>query len=241
MMRFQGLQDVSGLLPAEEERKAVLDNRVRSFFRKIGLSVGEEAIDKLYIYASELLRWNRAYNLVSRKLNWDDLVFLMLDSLTPLSVKGLIKEGLKVLDVGSGAGMPGIPLFICSKGIELVLLEPVRKKVTFMRHIIRTLSLSGASVIAARMESLLKDKEKFGDGFDLLISRAAMPPIQLLMQSPPCLSDGGKVLVFASAGDVKDIKRESVRLAKRGLEVCDMRSTARFLGKDNYLVIAKKL
>jgi len=224
----------------ERYRRESLEARLGSLFKKIGLTVDDERMGKIFWYASELWRWNRAYNLVSRKLEWEGLVELILDSLTPLSLKGLFRPGIRVLDVGAGAGMPGIPLLILSDGFELDLLEPIRKKVTFMRHVIRSLSLEGAKVIPERVESLSQSKGS-GNTYDIVISRAAMLPGDFFKKAAPLLKEGGKALGFAGPGEVKEIRRESATWAQRGLEMEGIKSVSRLTGKENHLVIAKKI
>lgn len=229
------------LIDQVDAREEYLISRLDAFFRRIGVPLGEEAAKKLYIYALELWRWNRAYNLISRKLDWDGLVDLIIDSLTPLSIKGLLQPGITVLDVGSGAGMPGIPLLICSGGFNLDLLEPVRKKVTFMRHAIRTLSLEGALVVPFRLEALLKDRKRHDVKYDLVLSRAAMSPIQILYSSAGLLNEHGRAVIFVGPGDIAGIKRESVKLSQHGIVVKETRSVTRLTGKEKFLVIANKI
>ncbi len=233
VQQFQGEEELN--------KRHTLEKRINSFLKRLGMTLRDEQVEKLYHYSLELWRWNKAYNLVSRKLEWDELVDLVLDSITPLSLRGLLRPDMRALDVGAGAGMPGIPLLVCSDGFILELLEPTRKKVTFMRHAIRSLSLSGATVIAERLEDLVRMRDKYVERYDLVMSRAAMPPLVLLRRTLPLIKKGGSALVFVGSGDVPEIKKESSKLAQKGLEIEQIKSLTRLTGKDKSLVLAKKV
>lgn len=223
------------------DKREVFVALIGNFFKKLGMAPGEETLEKLQLYTYELWRWNKAYNLISRKLDQEGLFELVLDSLTPLSINGLFRPEMKVLDVGAGAGMPGIPLFICSGGFILELVEPVRKKVTFMRHVVRVLSLNKVTVTAERLESLSRKRGIYSGRYDLVMSRAAMAPVAFLRNSITFLKEGGRALVFVGPGDASEIRKESIKWAQKGLQIQEIKSVARVTGKDKYLVLAKKV
>jgi 16S rRNA (guanine527-N7)-methyltransferase len=121
----------------------------------LGLVVGAEQQRQLALYAGELVRWNRRINLVARKTGFQDLMEKhFLDSLTLLAlVDPSLEEGpARLLDIGTGAGFPGLVLAVARPELEVILVEPRRKRVSFLRHVIRLLGLENVTVLACRIE-----------------------------------------------------------------------------------------
>jgi len=107
-------------------------------------------VSSFMTYLAELKKWNKAYNLTSLKTDEDIVVKHFLDSL--LYLKAMPEGEISVMDVGSGAGFPGIPIKIMRPDVKMYLLEPSRKKVGFLRHIIGVLGLDGIEVVERRVE-----------------------------------------------------------------------------------------
>lgn len=129
------------------------------------------------------------------------------DSLTVLDY---IKEGDKVLDLGAGAGFPGIPLRI-EKDFDLTLIDSVNKKVNFMNETIQILGLSNARAIHTRAEDFAKENR---EGFDMVVSRAVANMSTLSELCLPFVKVGG--LFIALKGPKAD---EEVKLAANALEI----------------------
>ena len=119
-------------------------------------SISQEEISRFDIYLRELKAWNEKFNLTAIKEDREIVIKHFLDSLTPLR---LIKPGSILLDIGSGAGFPGIPLKIVEPSLNITLIDSVNKKVTFMKHIIEELGLSGIEAIHTRAEDLAKTRK----------------------------------------------------------------------------------
>jgi 16S rRNA (guanine527-N7)-methyltransferase len=172
--------------------------------RAMGIQLDERAIDRLFIYFNELERWNRKINLVSRQQHdWVRIHFL--DSLAPLGL-GLLGEAARVVDLGAGAGFPGVPLKIAMEGIFLGMAEASGKKCAWLKHITRLLEIDETMVLEGRFEGL-SGNEWTGD-FDVAVSRAAAKPWKILNLARPFLTPGGKVLVYTTEALVeKDLGR----------------------------------
>src|SRR5581483_1522907 len=99
----------------------------------------------------ELIRWNRRVNLTAIREEREIVVKHFLDSLFPLTLLNP-SEGARWIDIGSGAGFPGLVLKIARPHLEMTLVESAQRKATFLHHIIGTLGLTGVSVIHDRLE-----------------------------------------------------------------------------------------
>ncbi len=117
----------------------------------LNLHLDDAALDRLHIYFLELKRWSRKMNLIARGSRDEQIIENhFLDSLTLLPL--LDGPGAHLLDVGSGAGFPGIVCGIADQAIALTLVEPRLKRVSFLRHVVRTLMLEKVEVVAGRIE-----------------------------------------------------------------------------------------
>lgn len=119
--------------------------------RSLKLVLQDRVIDGLLVYLFELTRWSKKMNLVGKALSVKQIVENhFLDSLTLLHCLG---DGeIHMLDVGSGAGFPGLVCKTANKNLVLSIVEPRLKRVSFLRHITRTLRLDGVEILAARIE-----------------------------------------------------------------------------------------
>ena len=161
--------------------------------RHLGIELSEQQLAQFDVYKKELLQWNAKTNLISENSSCEIITRHFLDSLTALQF--IDKPTARMIDVGCGAGFPGLPLKIALPTVELYLLETNRKKVSFLKHVLRRLNLSDVVVIHERTENIIKIdiwKEKF----DVLISRAAFKLSELLTQGEYFLVRGGKLLAL---------------------------------------------
>jgi 16S rRNA (guanine527-N7)-methyltransferase len=117
---------------------------------EIGLET--QAVERLFVYFTELARWSRKINLIAKGTGEAEILENhFLDSLTLLPLLA-VSENYHLLDVGTGAGFPGLVCKAARPGLTVTLLEPRLKRVSFLRHVIRTLGLAGVEVLAGRVE-----------------------------------------------------------------------------------------
>ena len=169
-------------------------------FAGAGLSVPAEAAEKLLAHAGELLRWNRSIRLTAITAPEEIAVKHILDSLLLLAFSPF--PG-RILDFGSGAGYPGIPLAITLPGSQVVLLESSRKKCAFLSHLRRVLPLPNAEVVAGRLSA--GHPLPIGR-FDHIVTRATLPEGEAVPLLFPYLAPGGRILLMRGPG--KKGKRE---------------------------------
>ena len=172
---------------------------------ELGVTLSDRQLDQFEIYFHQLTEWNKRANLTAI-IEYDAVqVKHFLDSLTVwLTAKEVLESSasrpIRVMDVGSGAGLPGLALKIAFPDIQLALVESVAKKTSFMRHVIDTLNLEGVSVYTGRAEELGRGND-LRDRFDMVVVRAlAKLPLLLEFGLPFCKTDGCLV-AFKHGGD----------------------------------------
>jgi len=173
---------------AESETAELLRNGLK----KLGLTVRDELISAFMMFLSELKRWNRAYNLTGLKKDEDIVIKHFLDSL--LYLRAIPDGEIKVADIGSGAGFPGIPIKIIRPEIEIYLIEPTKKKSAFLRHITRQLSLNKTEVIEKRIEEVRANQE-LSSSVDVAISRALFSIKEFIKKASYILKPGGTLIL----------------------------------------------
>jgi 16S rRNA (guanine527-N7)-methyltransferase len=172
----------------ETENKHLLLEGAKAF----GIHLDEKRVEAFDLYVRELLKWNQKINLTGIRTEKGITIKHFLDS---FSVYPHLPLSSSLLDIGSGAGFPGIPLKIVQPFFRVTLIDSVRKKVDFQRHIIRMLRLKEIEVIHGRIQ----DKEfleRMGERFDIVISRAFSDLQTLLVLSFPFLKKGGMILAM---------------------------------------------
>jgi 16S rRNA (guanine527-N7)-methyltransferase len=136
---------------------------LREGLAELGLAVPAPASDQLLAYRDELARWGRVHNLTSVREPERMVPVHLLDSLA-LSPH---VRGPRLADVGSGGGLPGVPLAIVHPGLEVRLIEPRAKRAAFLAHVVRILGLRNVIVERSRVEDVPR-----GAGFDTVTTRA---------------------------------------------------------------------
>ena len=122
---------------------------------KIGIKLPDEQLNEFYEYMQLLLEWNEKMNLTAITDPEEVIKKHFVDSIT---IKKYIKEENRLIDVGTGAGFPGIPLKIVDKSIKLTLLDSLNKRINFLNEIIEKLNLKEVNTIHSRAEEYAKNK-----------------------------------------------------------------------------------
>lgn len=135
---------------------------------KLGISLSGEKIEKFLIYMEELKSWNQRANLTAIKRDQEIVIKHFLDSLSCyLAMKDI--PG-RLVDIGTGAGFPSLPLKILLPGIKCTLIEAKKKRTNFLHHLIKKLNIENVAVVKSRAEEIARGKNR--ESFDLAVGRA---------------------------------------------------------------------
>lgn len=168
----------------------------------LGISLSQEQIDQFQLFYHELVRWNEMFNLTAITGYAEVQVKHFLDSLAalPLLAEELGEplppnRPLHLVDVGSGAGFPGVPLKIVAPRLKLTLMDGTGKKVRFLGELISTLGLKNAVVVHGRAEELGRSTAHRGQ-YDLVAARAVAPLNSLAEYLLPLVRRGGLAVIY---------------------------------------------
>jgi 16S rRNA (guanine527-N7)-methyltransferase len=173
--------------------------------RTLGIEVDEGVTAQFSVHASELIKWNRKINLTAITNPRNIAIKHFLDSLAPAHY---IPDAARLLDIGAGGGFPGIPLKILKPSLSVLLIDGVRKKVNFLKHVLRTLNLENIAALQIRAENLAKEPE-FANSFDAIISRALSDLTPFVKCALPLLAPQGAIMAMKGKVDPKEL--EAVR------------------------------
>ena len=171
---------------------AMFHEQVRQFGSKDASANVQQQMEQFLRYQQELLDWNTRMNLTAITEPEEVLIRHFLNSLSLLSAYD--QPHTHLLDIGSGAGFPGIPLKIMRPNWQVVLVEATGKKVTFLRHIIETLQLQDIVALQGRAEELAH-QASYRATFDVVTARAVASLPTLFEYAAPFCRVGGQVIL----------------------------------------------
>ena len=182
---------------------------------KLGLQLKPRQLEQFYIYYQELLDWNQRVNLTTITGYEDVQIKHFLDSLTvTLAWQPPIgNAAFNLIDVGTGAGMPGLPLKILLPNIKLVLLDSIAKKAAFLHHLKHKLGLDDVEIVVGRAEETAHPTQ-YREKFDIVLSRAVAPLPTLVELTLPFCTIGGSFIAQKKGSIEPEISRatKAIRL-----------------------------
>jgi 16S rRNA (guanine527-N7)-methyltransferase len=209
----------------------------------LDLDLEVEQLDLLRAYRDRLAAASREFNLTSLRDPEAIERRHIVESLAlgrHLAARSLLQSGARLLDIGSGAGLPGLPLRIAWPGISLVMLESVGKKCRFLEDVSRELGLRGVEVIEGRAEDAGQDPRLRGS-FDLVVARAVAPLPVLLEYSLPFLKTGGRLAASKGSAALREIDEAAAALDALGGRLEDAQPFLPPNGLPQTIVIVEKV
>lgn len=187
-----------------------LKRLIREGAKELGNELDDAAIARFFLYLKELKAWNKKINLTAITSDKEIVLKHFIDSLT---IAGLIKKFnvKRLLDIGTGAGFPGIPLKIAMPELQVILMDSTEKKVFFLRHILRTLwegKIEGIEALKARAEDPMI-QEKYSEAFDCAVGRAIASLKDFVSAGLPYVHKGG--LLMAIKGPKAQIEIKNIK------------------------------
>lgn len=181
---------------------------------KININLTENQIEKFYQYMKILLEWNKKINLTAITDENEIILKHFVDSLTVLKY---INENDRIIDVGTGAGFPGIPIAIMMPNVKITLLDSLNKRINFLNEVIKELDLKNVETIHSRSEDCGKDI-LYREKYDISIARAVANLSTLSEYLLPFVKIGGKMICMKGSEIEEELKNAEYAIKELGGE-----------------------
>ena len=178
--------------------------------KKMKIELSNQQLEQFYLYMNLLLEWNEKINLTAITHPKEIILKHFIDSIT---IATYLKNAQSILDIGTGAGFPGIPLAILENSKDFILMDSLNKRIIFLQEVIQKLTLTRVQAIHGRAEELGKEKEH-REHYDLVTSRAVAKLNILLEYMLPFIKMGGRCICMKS----QEIEEE-LEEAKQAIEL----------------------
>ena len=199
-----------------------MSERMEILFRgasELGVDLSPDQLHKFEVFYKELEQWNRRVNLTAITGYQEVQVKHFLDSLSVVqALPTRFASGARIIDVGTGAGFPGVPLRIAFPDVQLALVESVGKKARFLEHLQQLLGQTGVQVFLGRAEQIGHQAE-IRESFDLVVTRGVAELSVLAEYTLPLCCSGGKVVAWKHGGIQAEIGRAANSLKILGGQI----------------------
>lgn len=185
---------------------------MRDLLFKIGIDISGEQLEEFEKYYIEMMIWNEKCNLTAITEENEVIIKHFYDSLLVMLFKEWNGKG-RLLDIGTGAGLPGLPIKIMNTDIHITLMDSLNKRIKFLEHIIQILKLTGIEAIHARAEEMGQE-DKWRERYDIVVSRAVARMPVLLEYCLPFVKIGGYFIAYKGPD-----AEEEIAAAKKALEI----------------------
>ncbi len=184
----------------EQFKELMLDN-----VKELNIELTDAQLEQFYKYMNILLEWNKVMNLTGITEPKEVITKHFIDSLTVLN---RIDKSATIVDVGTGAGFPGIPIKIVFPNTKIVLLDSLNKRINFLNEVIKELKLEDIETIHGRAEDFGRDK-KHREKYDIAIARAVAPLNILLEYLMPFVKTKGKCICMKGSNLQEEIENSN--------------------------------
>jgi len=201
----------------------VMEDRFDNFIKeleKLSITLSKEQLEQFHIYYEMLVEKNKVMNLTAIT-EWEEVLEKhFLDSVSLLRAVD-VKQNLSVMDMGTGAGFPGIPLKIVFPNLEVTLADSLNKRVLFLQEVIDALKLEGIEAVHGRAEDLAKEK-KYREQYDLCVSRAVANLSTLSEYCIPFVKIGGMFVSYKSGACEEEVQASKSAVFLLGGKIKDI-------------------
>ncbi|HEX9896366.1 MAG TPA: 16S rRNA (guanine(527)-N(7))-methyltransferase RsmG [Dehalococcoidales bacterium] len=215
-------------------------DKLRHGAERLGIQLGTRELSLFQVYYEELIDWNQRVNLTSITDYEQVQTNHFLDALTVTLSWQPKSPQVRVIDVGTGAGIPGIPLKIVFPQIQLVLLDATTKKAGFLRHIVGKLGLSDVEIVVGRAEEVAHQNQH-REQFNIVLSRAVAELATLAELTLPFCAIGGLVIAHKKGDIQEEVQRAETATITLGGKLKEIRPVAlpEFMDNRSLVVIEK--
>ena len=196
-----------------------------------------EKCEKLYQYMKLILEWNEKINVTAIK---DEKEFIVKHFIDCLTVNSLLKDERRILDIGTGAGFPGIPLKIYHPEIEFTLVDSVNKKITVLNDVIEKLGLEKIEALHVRAEELVRDL-KYRESFDVVTTRAVSNLATISEYMLPFVKIGGKAICMKGPNVEQELEDAKNAIKLLGGEIEEIKKININEEFERNLIVIKKI
>ena len=217
-----------------------LEDILRDGSKELNIEITDNQIDQLIKYKDILLEWNEKMNLTAIEEEREVMIKHFLDSLSCIQTKYLKSEG-KMIDVGTGAGFPGVPLKIALPNIELTLLDSLKKRIGFLEEVCRENNLSNVEFVHGRAEDVGQNKA-YREKYDYAVSRAVASLNVLVEYCLPFVKIGGYFICQKGPGLIEELPEAKNAIKLLGGQVVDQIAvTLPFSDIMHHILVIKKI
>lgn len=181
----------------------------------IGVSLDDNMLDQFYRYKNMVLDWNEKINLTAIT---DDLEFMIKHFVDSLTINKYIEHGKTIIDIGTGAGFPGIPIKILNKENKVILFDSLNKRIRVLEDIVEKINLENVDLIHGRAEETFKNV-KYREQYDIAVSRAVANLNVLVELMVPAVKVGGKCICMKGNKAENEIEEAKKAIKELGGEI----------------------
>ena len=219
-------------------KEKILKNKLRENAETIGVLLNDENLDKLYKYKNLVLEWNEKINLTAITEDSEFAVKHFIDSLT---INKYIEPKKTIIDIGTGAGFPGIPLKILNKENKFVLFDSLNKRLKVLEDIIAKIGLTNIETLHGRAEETFRNKQH-REKYDIAVSRAVAALNVLVELMLPAVKIGGICICMKGNNAEEEIKDAKKAIKELGGEIINVEKIILpELNLERNIVIIKKV
>ena len=187
-------------------------NKMIELSKKINVQLNDEQIKKYFEYMTLLLDWNEKINLTAITEVDDVILKHFIDSMT---IFKYIENEESIIDVGTGAGFPGIPIAIMKEDVKITLLDSLNKRINFLNEVCSELKLNNVDTIHGRAEEIGKNKE-YREKYDIAVSRAVANMSTLSEYLIPLVKIGGKCICMKGSEIEQELEQAKFAIKELG-------------------------